>query len=149
MRFYKIRINSSHCVRIHNLETEKSRLLSENLALHEENIQLRVELDEKREQSSHTEVKVADFQRQFDEQIQALQRLATTLNSFQDVSSKQRTEQPFSPPAIRDWRADVPRRSSVDEEWRLPTIVEDKYFPRRTLKCVLLLRLNFDILSND
>ena len=121
-------------MRIHNLETEKSRLLSENLALHEENIQLRVELEEKKEHSSQAETNVVDFQRRLDEQIHALQELATSLNISQKVPSKVQQEQSSSPPAVRDWRDDVPRRSSQGDEWRLPTIMEDKYYPRRTLK---------------
>lgn len=128
------RINSSHSVRIHNLEAEKSRLLSENLALHEENIQLKVELEEKKEHSSQAETNIVDFQRRFDDQIQALQKLVTTLDISQQTPSKVQRERSSSPSALRDWRADIPRRSSEGDEWRLPTIVEDKYYPRRTLK---------------
>ena len=75
-----------------------------------------------------------DFQRRLDEQILALQKLATTLNISQEVPLKVQRERTSSPPVIRDWRADVPQRSSQDDELRLPTIMEDKYYPRRTLK---------------
>ena len=107
-----------------------------------------MELAEKKEESSQTEINVADFQRQFDEQVQALQKLATTLNITQRVTSKIRLERSSLPSTIRDWRDDVPRRSSQGEEWRLPTIVEDKYYPRRTLEYVLLLRSELETRTN-
>ncbi|MCJ1475329.1 hypothetical protein MMC13_003991 [Lambiella insularis] len=134
------RANSTQSLRIRNLEAETSRLLSENLALREQVISLQHELDCRPKRSvledlglvkDKLDIKLAELGSLVFELGQARK------SAIADNSPPRRRSRKASPkrsPDQRNWK-NVLSLSEVTggQDGRLPPIVEDKYYPRRTL----------------
>lgn len=139
------RVNSNQSVKIRNLETQISQLVAENCQLRAESNKLRLALDEAR--ATRTVQHVDAIKQQLQERLQDFERL---IGSLGDVGKKRKSnarksEIPNSSrqsPNQKVWRSersigdvlDLPQ-TRQQEGW-LPTIVEDKHFPRRTLEYV-------------
>ncbi|KAF1811134.1 hypothetical protein P152DRAFT_483441 [Eremomyces bilateralis CBS 781.70] len=135
--------NSTQSIRIRNLESETSRLLTENLSL--------------RSQIAHLETTVSDLQSTtaatalhttrslLESKLSELSSLICTLGQPDHTrparrrsSYKPLAEKP-SPTARQQWR----------EETQMPTIVEGKYFPRWTMDAGEMLALQEQELENE
>ena len=119
--------NSSQSIRIRCLEAEVSRLLTENLGLREEIINLKAELQHA---PSRPAIKV--WRDSFEQKVKDLQGLLFDINALQNPESE-RTVNSDAPKEIhvsREW----PKRYDPDQENMLPTIREDKCYPRRTFE---------------
>lgn len=132
------RANSTQSLRIRSLESETSRLLSENLALREQVIHLQHERDSDRRRQCLEDV--GNVKSKLEEKVAEIRTLVMELES---VGSSQRRSSPRKP--VRS----SPKRSPDQKNWknaltlsevtggqdgRLPPIVEDKYYPRRTME---------------
>jgi Shugoshin N-terminal coiled-coil region len=117
--------NSAQSMRIRCLEAEVSRLLTENLGLREEIINLRNDLENAPSKSS-----IQIWRDTFEDKIKELQGLLGDIDELQKpLSEKKKDGTPKRSPEPRDWRS----RFAMDDDNRLPTIREDKYYPRRTM----------------
>lgn len=136
------RANSTQSLRIRSLEGEVSRLLSENIGLREQIIKLEHELQKDPGRSLLDNVGIVKGS--LETKLAELGRLV------QDLGNVQRRDDDQSPQR-KDIARASPRRSPDQKNWRnaltlsevtggvdgrLPPIVEDKYYPRRTLEYV-------------
>ena len=135
------RVNSTQSIRIRNLESEVSRLLSENVSLREQIIKLHHEA----ETSAELVVleSVNNVKGNLEAKLSELGRLVQELGNVQKNVDGQRKQRRKS--ILRD----SPKRSPDQKNWknaltlsevtggadgRLPPILEDKYYPRRTME---------------
>lgn len=132
------RINSQQSIRIRTLENDASRLLAENLSLREQVVQLQNTLETHSQRPSFDDIDgVKD---RLETKMQELGSLVAELGLLK--------KKPTVPPR-RKGQAAATRRSSDERQWRsglglqevenamLPTIAEDKFYPRKTLRYVL------------
>jgi hypothetical protein len=135
------RANSAQSLRIRNLENETSRLLADNLGLREEIVQLRNELDNGKAQ------RIADNAGVIKTQLEAkLLEIGALITSLGDgPAPKKRSPRegkvvaasPSQSPNQRDWKNMCTLSEAVaGQEGRLPPIMENKSYPRRTLEYV-------------
>lgn len=137
------RVNSNQSVKIRNLETQISQLVAENCQLRAESNQLRVAIDESR--TTRTLQNVEDVRRQLQDKLKEFEGLVGSLGEIgkKRKSTKRQSDLIRSPrqsPNQRAWRnergigdvLDLPQTRQA-EGW-LPTIVENKHFPRRTME---------------
>jgi len=138
------RVNSTQSVRIRNLESEVSRLLSENVSLREQVIKLHYEVDNST--GSQGLNGVDGVKTKLESKLAELGDLLRELGEIKSNAAKQRPQRrksltgssPRRSPNQRDWKnrltlSEVTRES----DGRLPPIIEDKCFPRRTLEYVV------------
>lgn len=137
-----VRINSTQSVRIRNLESEISRLLSENIAYRERVIKLQHEVD--RCPGEVALDGVATLRLTLEAKLAELGNLVQELGKAHDGmsvgrTSRRRSTQQSSPkksPDQRNWKnaLTLSEVTGGSENPRLPPIIEDKYYPRRTLE---------------
>ena len=132
-------INSNQSVRIRNLESEISRLLSENIAFRERVISLEHEVDRSPGQAAVDDV--GSIRSRLEAKLGQLGCLVQELGkahgnlSMGRLSRRQSTQQSSprkSPDRIT--LGDISRNPQIP---RLPPIIEDNLFPKRTLEYVL------------
>lgn len=124
-------MNSIQAVRIRNLETEVSRLLAENLDLRGQIITQETQPNRSRNFISH----VGDVKSELDSKLRDIAALVAKLD--RPVKEPRRSSAGTKLPKAK-------RRNSEDrmhmmdalaeQEGRLPPIVENKHYPRRTLE---------------
>lgn len=124
-------MNSIQAVRIRNLETEVSRLLAENLDLRGQIITQETQPNRSRNFISH----VGEVRSELDSKLRDIAALVAKLD--RPVKEPRRSSAGTKLPKAQ-------RRSSGDrmhmmealaeQEGRLPPIVENKHYPRRTLE---------------
>lgn len=126
--------NSQQSIRIRSLENDCSRLLAENLSLREQVLQLHNNI-ESRPAFDHIDA----VKTQLEAKIQELGGLVAGLAKIKRGDEKGRRKS-----------LAAKRRSGGERQWRsglglqevengmLPTITEDKYYPRRTMGYVNL-----------
>lgn len=129
------RVNSTQSLRIRNLENETSRLLAENLDLREQIIRLQNELENGQAQ------RIADttgaIKSRLEEKLLEIGTLITSLGHASTPQEKTSRANPSESPDRRNWKNLCPLSEAVaDQEGRLPPILENKTYPRRTLECV-------------
>ncbi|EKG21518.1 Shugoshin [Macrophomina phaseolina MS6] len=126
--------NSAQSVRIRALETEQARLLAENLSLREQVIQLQTELEHTR---GHAAVEqISSVKDQLESKLMEIGSLVAELNSIKKPTYKKRASDAGPSKAMEqfEWRRAMREQAGEhDDDEILPTITEDKYYPRRTL----------------
>ncbi|KAG0652889.1 Shugoshin [Hyphodiscus hymeniophilus] len=131
------RANSTQSLRIRNLENETSRLLAENLGLREQILQLQNELENGKAQ------RIADHTCAIKSQLEAkLLEIGTLITGLGDgpVAKKSSRREgkitsPTKSPGQRNWKNMCTLSEAVEgQEGRLPPILENKSYPRRTLE---------------
>lgn len=136
-------MNSSQSVRIRNLESEISRLLSENIALRERVISLQYEVDKRPghsvwEDMGTVKEKLEAKLTELGGLVQELGRIHVAVEDPRSPRRKSmnRTE-PKRSPDQKNWKNNLTLSEVTGGgDGRLPPIVEDKYFPRKTLEYV-------------
>ncbi|CAG8885740.1 unnamed protein product [Penicillium egyptiacum] len=125
------RVNSLQSLRIRSLESEVSHLLSENVSLREQVINLTQET-ERLEVGKMLHNGIYNIKSKLDAKLAELSNLAADLGSLPRKVGKLCDEQPDKPKQAES----RPRTEDMmeGEDGRLPAIVEDKYYPRRTLE---------------
>ncbi|RAH63799.1 shugoshin family protein [Aspergillus aculeatinus CBS 121060] len=134
------RVNSIQSLRIRSLESEVSHLLAENVSLREEAITLNQEL-ERYQAVKILQDGVYDIKSRLDAKLTELTNLVTELGELpRDYRKKHNTAQIRSPTqpsqSALNWArktAEMEQNFACEEEGKLPAILEDKYFPRKTL----------------
>ena len=142
--FDERRANSTQSLRIRNLESEVTRLLSENVSLREQVIKLHHEAEKVTGKAVLEGVDVVKLK--LEAKLAELGGLVQELGNVQKNVDSQRGQR-------RSMNRSSPRRSPDQRNWkntltlsevtggtdgRLPPIVEDKYYPRRTMEYVYL-----------
>jgi hypothetical protein len=138
------RANSAQSLRIRNLENETSRLLAENLGLREQILHLQNELENGKAQ------KIADGTGVIKLQLEAkLLEIGALITGLGDGSAPKRRSpregkitkaSPSRSPDQRNWKNLCTLSEAVaGQEGRLPAILENKSYPRRTLELVVIL----------
>ena len=137
------RINSTQSIRIRSLEVEISRLLAENLALREQVIKLQGEVE--RRSTRNTLHNVGLVKGKLETKLAELGNLVLELG---EIQSRRRTSHRPSgghsenlstkrSPDQRNWRNTLTLSEvTAGQIGRLPPILEDKLYPRRTLEYV-------------
>ncbi|KAF2273207.1 uncharacterized protein EI97DRAFT_384069 [Westerdykella ornata] len=127
------KINSQQSIRIRNLENEGSRLLAENLSLREQVLQLQNTLEARSNRPSIEDI--GDVKSRLETKLAEFGNLVAELGQLQKANRSPRCKS----------QAAATRRSPDERQWRsglglqavenamLPTIMEDKYFPRETM----------------
>jgi hypothetical protein len=134
------RANSTQSLRIRNLENEVSRLLAENLGLREQILRLTGELENGRAQriADHTGV----VKSQLEVKLLELSQLITGLgDELAPTKKSPRTgkitrSSPSRSPDQKNWKNMCTLSEAVGggQDGRLPPILENKSYPRRTLE---------------
>ncbi|KFZ07233.1 hypothetical protein V501_06643 [Pseudogymnoascus sp. VKM F-4519 (FW-2642)] len=124
------RVNSIQAVRIRNLETEVSRLLAENLNLRGQIITQETQPNRSRNFISH----VGEVRSELDAKLQDIMALVAKLD--RPVKEPRRSSAGTKVPKAK--RRNTEERGQMmdalaEQEGRLPAIVENKHYPRRTL----------------
>ena len=134
------RINSTQCVRIRNLENEVSRLLAENLGLREQILRLQTEADSRSSQELVHYVNA--IKSNLEAKLLELGTLVTTLGDIPPPIKKTSTkERKMVRPSLtqspdqKNWKNMCTLSEAVGlQDGKLPPILEDKSYPRRTLE---------------
>ena len=143
------RVNSTQSVRIRNLEGEVSRLLSENVSLREQVIKLHYEVENNPGRSGWD--KVDGLKQQLETRLAELGGLLQELGDIQNTVIRERAVKrksmnhisPKRSPNQRNWKNALNLSEVTGEsDGRLPPILEDKCFPRRTLEYVCLFQFS-------
>lgn len=136
------RANSTQSLRIRNLENETSRLLAENLDLREQILRLKSELDNGKAQRIVDQT--GEIKSQLEAKLLEIGALIGSLGQEPAPTKKSpkagrisRTSLGQSPDQ-RNWKNMVTLSEAVaGQEGRLPPILENKSYPRRTLEYFL------------
>jgi hypothetical protein len=124
--------NSQQSIRIRSLENDCSRLLAENLSLREQVLQLQNALES---QPFRPSLKNIDaVKSKLEAKMLELGGLVAELGQLKKVDERPRCRNQLATrrsPDERQWRSGLGLQEV--ENHMLPTIVEDKYFPRRTM----------------
>ncbi|KAJ5186013.1 hypothetical protein N7491_006116 [Penicillium cf. griseofulvum] len=126
------RVNSLQSLRIRSLESEVSHLLSENVSLRKQVINLTQET-ERLEAGKLLHNGIYDIKSKLDAKLAELSNLAADLGSLPRKVGKLCDHQLDRPKQAAESR---PRTEDMmgGENGRLPAIIEDKYYPRQTLE---------------
>ncbi|KAI9849345.1 MAG: hypothetical protein M1837_004805 [Sclerophora amabilis] len=137
------RANSTQSLRIRNLECETSRLLAENISLREQVIKLQKQFETSGRVTNVFD-SVAAIKGKLEDKMKELGGFVAELGEISHVkasnaSSPKRAgstyRSPGRSPDQKNWRnALTLSEVTSGQEGRLPPIVEDKHYPRRTLE---------------
>ncbi len=135
------RANSTQSLRIRSLENEVSRLLSENLGLREQVARLQGELDSGRAQRIAESTQI--LKAQLEAKLLELGALITALGEEPAPRIKPSPvgtiarNSPAKSPDQKNWKNMCTLSEAVGgQEGRLPPILENKSYPRKTLEYV-------------
>jgi hypothetical protein len=124
--------NSQQSIRIRSLENDCSRLLAENLSLREQVLQLQNAIES---QPFRPSLKTIDaVKSKLEAKMLELGGLVAELGQLKKVDERPRRRSQLATrrsPEERQWRSGLGLQEV--ENHMLPTIVEDKHFPRRTM----------------
>ncbi|KAI9055620.1 hypothetical protein LZ554_000564 [Drepanopeziza brunnea f. sp. 'monogermtubi'] len=142
------RANSTQSLRIRSLENEISRLLADNLGLRAEIIRLHGEIENGKAQL------IMDHTGHVKSQLEAkILEIGALLSGLGEPSPKKQSRQserptrasPATSPGHENWKnICTPSEAVAGQEGRLPPILENKSFPRRTLEQEEILSLVTD-----
>ncbi|OOQ86176.1 hypothetical protein PEBR_22276 [Penicillium brasilianum] len=134
-----VRVNSMQSLRIRSLESEVSHLLAENVSLREQIINLTQE-NERFESAKMLHEGVYEIKSRLDAKLAELSSLASELGMLpRKVGRPGGDKTGTDSDRPRATAESKPRTTDSEfnagpEDGRLPAIVEDKYYPRRTLE---------------
>ncbi|KAJ5533653.1 hypothetical protein N7494_010205 [Penicillium frequentans] len=126
------RVNSMQSLRIRSLESEVAHLLAENVSLRQQVINVTQET-ERLEAAKMLHAGVYEIKSRLDAKIAELNDLASDLGMLPRKASKLDKSDPDRPKAA----GSRPQAMDLDytgEDGRLPAILEDKCYPRKTLE---------------
>ena len=133
-----VRTNTAQSARIRNLECEVTRLLNENLAWREEAISAKAEA-EKWKAAHRLNREVVRMKEQLEIKLSEVNALVGELGSLPEKvarrSSQKRRRDGFVSELVKaEDREPRQRQTMLEQDGRLPAILEDKYYPRRTIE---------------
>lgn len=151
------RVNSLQSLRIRSLESEVSHLLAENVSLREQVINLTQEI-ERLEAAKLLHDGVYEIKGRLDAKLAELNTLVSDLGSLPRKVGKLGGEKSIE---TNHSKATAPQRPRMTDpgyhagvdDGRLPAIMEDKYYPRRTLEYdhqrLAIMRVELTILQSS
>ncbi|KAJ6036069.1 hypothetical protein N7540_000348 [Penicillium herquei] len=126
------RVNSMQSLRIRSLESEVSHLLAENVSLRQEVINLTQET-ERLAAAKTLHSGIYDIKSRLDTKLAELNDLASELGMLPRKATK--LDKPdHERPKVAESRPQPMDLESGMDDGRLPAILEDKHYPRRTLE---------------
>lgn len=138
----RLRTNSQQSIRIRSLENDCSRLLAENLSLREQVLQLQNTLESQPLRPSFENIDAV--RSKLEAKMLELGGLVAELGQLKKVDHQPRCRSQLAAtrrsPDERQWRSGLGLQEV--ENAMLPTITEDKHYPRRTMGYVNLICLN-------
>jgi hypothetical protein len=139
------RVNSTQSLRIRNLEAEISRLLAENISIREQAINIAQE-SEKWRAAYKAKSEIAALKNRLEAKLQEVNTIVTELGELPERTARRKSGPRKSiivvnnarSPAAKEWRnqqtiGGVLNAERAEQEGRLPAILEEKSYPRRTL----------------
>jgi hypothetical protein len=127
------RTNSQQSIRIRSLENDCSRLLAENLSLREHVLQLQNTIESQPLQPSFENINAVKAK--LEAKMMELGGLVAELGDLKKVDSRPRCRTQLATarpgPDERQWRSGLGLQEV--ENQMLPTISEDKFYPRQTM----------------
>ncbi|KAF9884988.1 hypothetical protein FE257_000811 [Aspergillus nanangensis] len=146
------RVNSIQSLRIRSLESEISHLLSENVSLREQVINLGQEL-ERFEAAKSLNDGIQNVRAKLDGKLMEMNKLVAELGTLPRNFNKTTESNDLEPhntsnqhsADLRSESTEVDSNPPIEADGRLPVILEDKYYPRRTFESQELQEL----ISND
>ncbi|KAK8228270.1 hypothetical protein HDK77DRAFT_415987 [Phyllosticta capitalensis] len=123
--------NSNQSVRIRSLENEQTRILHENFLLHEEIIRLQSELERTRGDNAIRHVNAVKDK--LDAKVLEISGLIAELNAIKNPPRPSDPEPSQATTEIFEWKRAMRTQAKEEQVEDLPTIQEDKFYPRRTL----------------
>lgn len=126
-------------LRIRSLESEVSHLLAENVSLREQVINLTQEI-ERLDAAKLLHVGINEIKGRLDAKLMELNTVVAELGTLpRKVGNigRERSQESMSPRATATEsrpRITDPEYQSAADDGKLPAILEDKYYPRRTLE---------------
>ena len=134
------RVNSMQSLRIRSLESEVSHLLAENVSLREQVINFTQEI-ERLEAAKMINDRVSEIKSRLDMKVSELSNLALELGMLPRITSGVgdgkpgiESDRPITMvPSMKGRPGDSEHTTEVDHG-RLSPILEDKFYPRRTLE---------------
>lgn len=139
------RVNSTQSLRIRNLEAEISRLLAENIAIREQAINIAQESEKWRAACKATK-EISNLKSRLEVKLQEVSNIVTELGELPEKAAKRKSAPRKSitivksvrSPDEKEWKnrqtiGGVLHAERAEQEGRLPAILEDKAYPRRTL----------------
>jgi hypothetical protein len=133
----RLRTNSQQSIRIRSLENDCSRLLAENLSLREQVLQLQNTLESQPLRPSFENIDAVKSK--LEAKMAELGGLVAELGQLKKVDQRPRCRTQLATrrsPEERQWRSGLGLQEV--ENAMLPTITEDKHYPRRTMGYVNL-----------
>jgi len=128
------RTNATQAAKIRSLEIQISNLLAENLSCRDTIIHLEVELDESRRRA--VSENVYEIQRQLQTKLSECAGIVAQLGATETRSENVARGQTAL--EGREWRTRATLSEILESQpGHLPTITEDKHYPRKTLEYVL------------
>ena len=133
------RTNSQQAIRIRSLENDYSRLLGENLSLREQVLELQNTLESQPLRPSFDNIDAVKAK--LEAKMMELGILVAELGDLKKVDPRPRCRSQLAAtrrsPDERQWRSGLGLQEV--ENHMLPTITEDKHYPRRTMGYVGLI----------
>ena len=137
------RVNSTQSLRIRNLEAEISRLLSENIAIREQAINIAQE-SEKWRAAYKANSEISSLKSRLEAKLHEVNTIVTELGELPEKTARRKSGSRKSiivvnnarSPAEKEWRnrqtiGGVLNVERAEQEGRLPAILEDTTYPRR------------------
>ncbi|OAG39041.1 hypothetical protein AYO21_06761 [Fonsecaea monophora] len=146
------RVNSTQSQRIRNLETEISRLVAENVSLREQAIAAQAEAERWRATSS-VNAEILDLRDRLNKKVEEVAEMLVEMGNIPEKAARKGRRKSrlvrttMSSATEQEWRNRLSTREAFAQEradlydGRLPSIHEDKLYPRRTLETSELLAL--------
>ncbi|KIX97480.1 uncharacterized protein Z520_06932 [Fonsecaea multimorphosa CBS 102226] len=147
------RANSTQSQRVRNLETEISRLVAENISLREQIIAAQAEAERWRATSS-VNAEILDLRDRLNRKVEEVAEMLVEMGNLPEKAARKGrrksrlVRETMSSATEQEWRNRLSIREALAQEkggelydGRLPSIHEDKLYPRRTLENAELLAL--------
>ncbi|KAK8210267.1 hypothetical protein M8818_003434 [Zalaria obscura] len=142
--------NSAQSLRIRSLESDVSRLLAGNFNLQEQVNNLQTELLVA--QSNAPPTGLDTVKGRLEEKLAEFGHLVAELGLLQQQQPERKRRESLDRPrkaSVTERRTRIPLAEATGQELRLPTISEDKYYPRRTLEASEIRSLRLSDHSNE
>ncbi|KAL6247476.1 hypothetical protein RBB50_005822 [Rhinocladiella similis] len=140
------RVNSTQSLRIRNLETEISRLVADNVSLREQAIAAKAEADRWR-RVNFVSQDIMDMKDRLQNKVSEMAMLLVEMSDLPEKAArktKRKSRSQVESLAEHEWkyRQSIREAAALErdmQENRLPVIMEDKQYPRRTLESAEIL----------
>lgn len=132
------RDNSAKSLRIRNLENEVSRLLAENLRFREQiaHLENEVSVSKNRRIIDHINLTKSNLELKLVEMMTLVQEMKHVPATKRRSSFEPRKVETRSPGSKAQRNMAIMSEALADQEGRLPPILENKHYPRKTLEYV-------------